>query len=76
MITLFALTIICTVSIFVLMLFLTLLAVPLAIIFALLPWFLRLGAIVLLIRALLEQPITLQALLPAAALFVLSILLG
>ena len=75
MITLLTLSLICIISIPVVLLTMALLAVPFAIIWVLLPWFLRLAAIILLIRALIEQPFTLYSLIPAALMFGLSVLL-
>lgn len=75
MITLLTLSLICIISIPVIVLTMVLLAIPFAIILALLPWFLRLAAVILLIRALMEQPFTFHSLVPAALIFGLSVLL-
>ncbi|MGE4276114.1 MAG: phage-shock protein [Lawsonibacter sp.] len=75
MIPLLTLSLICFISIPVLMLAMVLFAIPFAIILALLPWFLRLAAVILLIRALMERPFTLNSLVPAALIFGLSVLL-
>ena len=76
MISLLALSLICLISIPGLMVAMILLAIPLTIILALLPWFLRLAAAILLIRARLERPFSFHSLVPAALLFGLSVLLG
>ncbi len=75
MITLLTLSLICLVSIPILLVSMALLSIPLAIIFSLLPWLLRLAAVVLLIRALMDQPFHLESLIPAAIAFGLSVLL-
>lgn len=75
MLTLLAWSLICLVSIPVVLVSMVLLSIPFAIIFALLPWLLRLAAVVLLIRAFLDQPFRLESLVPAAIAFALSVLL-
>lgn len=75
MITMLTLSLICIISIPVLMLAMVCFAVPFAIISALLPWLLRLAGVILLVRALMEQPFSLYSLAPAALIFGLSILL-
>lgn len=76
MITLLTLSVLClagvTVGAVLLGLILTLVGLPLAILFHLLPWFLRLAAVVLLVKGLLDQPFRWQNLLPAAAALALA----
>ena len=75
MITLLTLSLVCLVSIPILLVSMVLLSIPFAIIFGLLPWLLRLAAVVLLIRALMEHPFRMESLIPAAIALGLSILL-
>ena len=75
MISLLALSLLCLASIPVLFVFTLLFSIPLAIVMAFLPWLLRLAAVLLLLRALLDQPFRLESLLPAAVAFGLSLLL-
>ena len=55
---------------------LLLVGLPLLLLLGLLPWLLRLAAVALLVRALLESPLRWENMLPAGALFALSLLLG
>lgn len=75
MISLLALSLLCLASIPILFVITLLFSIPLAIAMAFLPWLLRLAAVLLLFRALLDQPFRLEALLPAAVAFGLSLLL-
>ena len=75
MISLLALSLVCLASIPVLFVITLLFSIPLAIAMAFLPWLLRLAAVVLLLRALMEQPFRLESLIPAAIAFALSLLL-
>ena len=80
MITLLTLTVLCLGGVVVgsvlIALVLTLIGLPLAILFSLLPWLLRVAGVVLLIKAILDQPTRWENFLPAIAAFALSVLLG
>ena len=71
MITLLTLSILCVVGVALvsvaLLLVLTLIGLPLAILFGLLPWFLNLAAVVLLVKGLLDRPFRWENLIPAGA---------
>ena len=71
MFTLFALTLVCLAGVaaisVVAALVLTLIGLPLAILFGLLPWFLNLAAVVLLVKGLLDRPFRWENLIPAGA---------
>ncbi len=75
MLSLLALSLICLLLLPVLMLGMALLSIPFLVILGLLPWLLRVMAVILLIRALMEQPFHLVSLTPAAIAFLLSVLL-
>lgn len=75
MLSLLTLSLICLVALPVLVLGMLLLSVPFLVIMAFLPWFLRIIAVVLLIRALLDRPFQLSSLVPAAIAFLLSVVL-
>ena len=75
MITLFTLSLLCLAVILVLGVVLTILSVPFLVILGLLPWLLRIAAVVLLIRGLLDHPFRWENLIPAAVAFGLSVLL-
>lgn len=76
MITLFTLSLLCLAGVVVCCilagLVLAVLSLPLAILFILLPWFLRLAGVVLLIKGLLDRPFRWENLLPAVMAFLLS----
>lgn len=80
MFTLFALTLVCLAGVaavsVVAALVLTLIGLPLAILFSLLPWLLRLAGIVLLVKGLLDRPFQPENLLPAVGTFAASWLLS
>ena len=80
MITLLTLTVLCLGGVVVgsvlIALVLTLIGLPLAILFSLLPWLLRLAGIVLLVKGLLDRPFQPENLLPAVGAFAASWLLG
>ena len=80
MFTLFALTLVCLVRVaaisVVAALVLTLIGLPLAILFGLLPWLLRLAGIVLLVKGLLDRPFQVENLLPAVGAFAAGWLIG
>lgn len=70
------LSIICVVGVVLVFAALAILSVPFAIIFSLLPWLLRVAAVVLLVKALLEKPSRLEHFYPAIGAFVASLVLG
>lgn len=76
MITLFTLSILCLAAVLVgsvlIGVVLTVLSLPLAILFGFLPWFLRMAGVVLLIKGLLDRPFRWESLIPAAGAFLLS----
>ena len=76
MITLFTLTVLCLGGVVVgsvlIGLVLTLIGLPLAILFGLLPWLLRLAGVVLLVKGILDQPFRWENLIPAVLAFVAS----
>ena len=80
MFTLFALTLLCLAGVaaisVVVALVLTLIGLPLAILFSMLPWLLRLTGIVLLVKGLLDRPFPPENLLPAVGAIAASWLLG
>ena len=76
MLSLLTLSLIFLVAVPVVMIGLALLSVPFLVIMGLLPWLLRVAAVLLLLRALMEQPFQLSSLTPAAVAFLLSVLLG
>ena len=80
MFTLFALTLVCLVGVaaisVVAALVLTLIGLPLAILFGLLPWLLRLAGIVLLVKGLLDRPFQVENLLLAVGAFAAGWLIG
>ena len=80
MITLLTLTVLCLGGVVVgsvlIALVLTLIGLPLAILFSLLPWLLRLAGVVLLIKGILDQPFRWENLLPAVGAFLLAALIG
>lgn len=76
MITLLTLSILCLVGVVVgsvlIGVVLTVVGLPLMILFALLPWFLRLAGVVLLVKGLLDRPFRWESLMPAALAFLAS----
>ena len=76
MLTLLTLSLFCLAAIPVLCVVLLLIGLPLAILLSLLPWLLRVAGVVLLIKAILDQPTRWENFLPAIAAFALSVLLG
>lgn len=75
MITLFTLSILCIVGMALLSVVLLLVGLPLAIFMSILPWFLRLAAVVLLVKGLLDRPFHWENLIPAAVALLASGLL-
>ena len=76
MLTLFTLGIICLVAVVAIPVVLLIIGLPLMLLLGLLPWLLRIAGVVLLIKAILDQPTRWENFLPAIAAFALSVLLG
>ena len=76
MLTLFTLGIICLVAVVAIPVVLLIVGLPLMLLLGLLPWLLRVAGVVLLIKAILDQPTRWENFLPAIAAFALSVLLG
>ena len=76
MLSLLTMSVIFLVALPVVLVGMALLSVPFLVIMALLPWLLRVAAVLLLLRSLMEQPFHLASLAPAAVAFLLSVLLG
>ena len=72
MLSLLTLSILCLIALPVLVLGMMLLSIPFLVIMAVLPWLLRVAAVVLLFRALLDRPFQLSSLIPAAIALLLS----
>lgn len=76
MLTLFTLGLICLAGVVLIPVVLLLIGLPFLLLLGLVPWLLRIAGVVLLIRALMEQPVRWENFTPAIAAFALSILLG
>lgn len=76
MITLITLGLFCLAGVVLIPLVLLLVGLPLLMLLGLVPWLLRIAGVVLLIRALLEQPMRWENFTPAIVAFALSIVLG
>lgn len=76
MITLLSLCIICLAAIILIPVVLVLVGLPFLLLFALLPWLLRVAGVVLLLKAIFEQPTRWENFMPAIIAFALSILIG
>ena len=76
MLTLFTLGLICLAGVVLIPVVLLLIGLPFLLLLGLVPWLLRIAGVVLLIRALMEQPVRWENFTPAVAAFALSILLG
>ena len=76
MLTLFTLGLICLAGVVLIPVVLLLIGLPFLLLLGLVPWLLRIAGVVLLIRALMEQPVRWENFAPAIAAFALSILLG
>ena len=76
MLTLFTLGLFCLAGVVLIPVVLLLVGLPFLLLMGLVPWLLRVAGVVLLIRALLEQPMRWENFTPALAAFALSILLG
>ena len=76
MLTLFTFGLICLAGVVLIPVVLLLIGLPFLLLLGLVPWLLRIAGVVLLIRALMEQPVRWENFTPAIAAFALSILLG
>ena len=76
MVTLFTLTVICVVAVILLPIVLTIIGLPLMLLLGLLPWLLRVAGVVLLLKAIFQQPVKWENFLPAVGAFVLAVGLG
>lgn len=80
MITLLALSVCCLVGVILFCvvggILVAVLSLPFMLVLGLLPWLLRIAGVVLLVKALLDQPTKWENFMPAVAAFVLSILAG
>lgn len=76
MLTLFTLGLICLAGVVLIPVVLLLIGLPFLLLMGLVPWLLRIAGVMLLIRALMEQPVRWENFTPAIAAFALSILLG
>lgn len=70
------LSILCLAAVVIAVVVLAILSAPIALILGLLPWLLRLAAVVLLVKALLEKPSHWKNFMPAVGAFAASIVLG
>ena len=57
MVTLFTLTVICVVAVILIPIVLTIIGLPLMLLLGLLPWLLRVAGVVLLLKAIFQQPV-------------------
>ncbi|WP_297210703.1 phage-shock protein [uncultured Flavonifractor sp.] len=76
MMTLLSLCLICAAAVIVIPVVLLLVGLPFLVLMALLPWLLRVAGVVLLLKALFEQPARWENFMPALIAFALSILIG
>ncbi|MCI9472773.1 MAG: phage-shock protein [Flavonifractor sp.] len=76
MVTLFTLTVICVVAVILIPIVLTIIGLPLMLLLGLLPWLLRVAGVVLLLKAIFQQPVKWENFLPAVGAFVLAVGLG
>lgn len=76
MITLFTLCILCLVAVVLIPVVLAIIGLPFLLLLGLLPWLLRIAGVVLLLKALFEQPIRWENFMPAVVAFVLAALIG
>ena len=76
MLTLFTLGLICLAAVVAIPVVLFLVGLPFLLLLGLVPWLLRIAGVVLLIKALMDQPVRWESFLPAIAAFGLSVLLG
>jgi len=73
MVTLFTLTVICVVAVILIPIVLTIIGLPLMLLLGLLPWLLRVAGVVLLLKAIFQQPVKWENFLPAVGAFVLAV---
>ena len=76
MLTLFTLGIVCLAAVVAIPLVLFLVGLPFLVLLGLVPWLLRVAGVVLLVKAVLDQPLRWENFLPAIAALALSVLLG
>ena len=76
MITLLSLCVLCLAALILIPVVLVLVGLPFLLMMALLPWLLRIVGVVLLLKALFEQPVRWENFIPAIVAFALSILIG
>ena len=76
MVTLLSLCLICLAALIFIPVVLVLVGLPFLLMMALLPWLLRIMGVVLLLKALFEQPVRWENFIPAIVAFALSILIG
>ena len=76
MVTLLSLCLICVAAIILIPVVLLLVGLPFLVLLALLPWLLRIAGVVLLLKALFQQPTRWENFMPAVIAFALSILIG
>lgn len=76
MITLLTLSVICLVAVILIPIILAIIGLPLMILLGLLPWLLRVAGVVLLLKAIFQQPVKWENFLPAVGAFVLAAVLG
>ena len=76
MVTLFTLTVICVGAVILIPIVLTIIGLPLMLLLGLLPWLLRVAGVVLLLKAIFQQPVKWENFLPAVGAFVLAAGLG
>ena len=76
MITLLSLCVLCLAALILIPVVLVVVGLPFLLMMALLPWLLRIVGVVLLLKALFEQPVRWENFMPAIIAFALSILIG
>ncbi len=76
MVTLLSLSVICLVAVILIPVVLSIIGLPLMLLLGLLPWLLRVAGVVLLLKAIFQQPTKWENFLPALAAFVLSAVIG
>lgn len=76
MVTLLTLSLICLAAVIVIPIVLAIVGLPLMILLGLLPWLLRVAGVVLLLKAIFQQPVKWENFLPAVSAFILAVVLG
>ena len=76
MVTLLSLSVICLVAVILIPVVLSIIGLPLMLLLGLLLWLLRVAGVVLLLKAIFQQPTKWENFLPALAAFVLSAVIG